>query len=478
MSTYANSVDVPRVFSFVFDSSIGKTTYINGYLAGQDSNNSRLSNISTLKIGKGYQGEIGEIIIFSRALRSSERHDVEKYLGKKWSVEVVTGASCEGTVGSGGCIEGDCSGSITGVTGTIEASDGSSDTATCNAAGYTGTASYSCSSTILNVTTPCGCALGYTSSGGACVQDCSVSVTGVSTTSVAVGNGTLTCDVDGYTGSVSYDCSSGGPASITGSCGLDACTGGTVTSSGGITIHKFTSSGTLICVIGRSAKVLVVAGGGGSGGVGHGFTSGGGGGGGVIYNPSYSIPNGGASVTVGAGGASGAQGGNSVFGSLTAIGGGRSVIYGTTASFAGGSGGGGVDTGGGGTGGAGTSGQGNNGGNYLNFDCGGGVYKRSLGGGGGAGAAGQNAQEGVGGDGGNGVAYDISGTMTYYGGGGGGASRNTTCSGTAGRGGSGGLGGGGAGGNLSRNGTSGTANTGGGGGMSSSGGSGVVIVSY
>jgi hypothetical protein len=83
------------------------------------------------------------------------------------------------------------------------------------------------------------------------------------------------------------------------------------------------------------------------------------------------------------------------------------------------------------------------------------------------------------GAGGVGLAYNISGTLTYYAGGGGGSNRN-------GVGASGGLGGGGAGGTSP---VAGTANTGGGGGgtgfggyggggTSAAGGSGIVIVRY
>jgi hypothetical protein len=224
-------------------------------------------------------------------------------------------------------------------------------------------------------------------------------------------------------------------------------------------------------------EVLVVAGGGGGGG----DIGGGGGGGGVIYNPAFAVASGTSyTVTVGAGGVGlpfsgigqvqGPNGSNSVFGSLTAIGGGGGAVYHQFGSN-GGSGGGGSAEGGSGLG---TAGQGFNGG------IGGGNVQYNAGGGGGAGGAGQ-AGEGVnflGGDGGVGVTYDISGVPTGYGGGGGGGGNSRGGNATQG---------GGAG--LPRfagdvRGLNGTPNTGGGGGGTggfggtSSGGSGIVIVRY
>jgi hypothetical protein len=219
-------------------------------------------------------------------------------------------------------------------------------------------------------------------------------------------------------------------------------------------------------------EVLVVAGGGcGGNGNGLGYEAGGGGAGGVLYNSAYQLTNASAiTVTIGAGGGSktvpgnGNNGSNSVFGSLIAVGGGG----GSTGSGTGQSGG----SGGGGAhpktqGGAGTAGQGFQGVTPPDFSRGGG--------GGGAGGTGNL------GVGGNGVAYSISGTSTYYGGGGGGTLYSPN---------NGGLGGGGNGSTVFR-GTStatGTANTGGGGGggysdtdtlaSGGAGGSGIVIIRY
>jgi hypothetical protein len=236
-----------------------------------------------------------------------------------------------------------------------------------------------------------------------------------------------------------------------------------------------------------SVDYLLVAGGGGGGAYGAG-----GGGGGVLTALGYSVtPGSPITVTVGAGGAGGTagsanpgtQGNSSVFGSITATGGGYGA-YGSGV-LAGGNGGSG---GGGGTN-SGAAGKGiypgspyvsstrqgydgGTGGTSGNYHNGGG------GGAGGAGTAGGDGPAGTTGDGGIGLLSNITGSSVYYagGGGGGGAVGN----------GVGGNGGGGTSTNSSP-GQSGTTNTGGGGAGGSynagtlsggSGGSGVVILRY
>lgn len=261
---------------------------------------------------------------------------------------------------------------------------------------------------------------------------------------------------------------------------FSSVSGGTVTSSGGYTLHTFTSSGTLTVNGNGNVEVLVVGGGGGGGsGLG-----GGGGAGGVVYNASFNISTNAYTVTVGNGGGSntscnpGSSGGNSVFSTITAYGGGGGGGY-SGYPVSGGSGGGSAGDGSyTGNGASGTANQGNSGG------WGAGPSTYVAGGGGGAGAAGGNGSGTTSGSGGSGVAYAISGTSTYYGGGGGGAGTSVDNSRAAG---SGGTGGGGAGNAASGGaGYSGTANTGGGGGggaggacnSGGSGGSGIVIVRY
>ncbi len=283
------------------------------------------------------------------------------------------------------------------------------------------------------------------------------------------------------------------------------------------TLASFTTVGstTWTCPAGvYSVEVLVVAGGGGGGA----WVGGGGGGGGVIYRPAFPVVPGTAyTVTVGGGGTgeynpgsyggmpAATNGGNSVFGSLTALGGGRGGSWSPYPPTTGGSGGGA----GHGAGAAGTPGQGFAGGAGRSDSPNG----YPTGGGGGAGGPGldweapsRDHPNGRSGAGGPGVFYNITGQERAYGGGGGGGLHgNSTAS--NGRPGNGGSGVGGRGdipnvdaGTGNPNNTSslfpgtyptgenGIANTGGGGGGSGSGGgqqsrggnggSGVVYVRY
>ncbi|MGH7218187.1 MAG: glycine-rich domain-containing protein [Candidatus Microsaccharimonas sp.] len=233
--------------------------------------------------------------------------------------------------------------------------------------------------------------------------------------------------------------------------------------------------------------VVVVAGGG--GGAGNCNTcggAGGGGGGGVIFREKQTASNGTYTVTVGTGGSAGAggasrtnggSGNDSVFNTLTAIGGGGGGTQLGNPGLAGGSGGGG--SGGGtpapGAGGNGTSGQGSRGGNG-----GDGTLNNNGGGGGGATGTGMPGTQPAAGDGGPGLISYLTGTRKVYGSGGGGGAYGTYQNGLAGD-------GAGNGANQSINagvGYSGLANTGGGGGGGNgltlgknggAGGSGVVV---
>jgi hypothetical protein len=271
--------------------------------------------------------------------------------------------------------------------------------------------------------------------------------------------------------------------------GVMSATGGNSTATDGdYKAASFTSNGTFTPSADGYVEYLVIAGGGGGGSASddNGYSSGGGGAGG--YRTGYLPVTGGTaySITVGAGGAggingsgegsNGTQGANSVFSTITSIGGG----YGATANQNGGAGGsgGGAAVGYGDNarnGGSATSGQG--------FDGGGGLAKNNgnrrdpSGGGGGAGQVGYTGSGSTGGNGGNGLASSITGSSVTRAGGGAGDAQT------------GGSGGGGSG----RN--NGTANTGSGGGGSSngtnhggadghnygdggSGGSGIVIIRY
>jgi hypothetical protein len=275
--------------------------------------------------------------------------------------------------------------------------------------------------------------------------------------------------------------------------------GGTITTSGDYKIHTFTSSGTFTNTVSNlSVEYLVIAGGGGVGARRH--AAGGGAGGyrtnvtgqtsgrGSSAESSLTLSTGSKTVTIGAGGASSPEldnsntgannGSNSVFDTITSLGGGWGSAYNGGSGNSGGCGGGsGSRNSPAAAGGSGTAGQGYDGG-AGQANTGGGAG----GGGGGAGAAGaQGASTGSenGGNGGNGQSSTITGSaVTRAGGGGGGGSTSATR-------GSGGTGGGGDGANSTQTPQSGTANTGGGAGAGGAetdygqtGGSGIVIVRY
>ena len=232
--------------------------------------------------------------------------------------------------------------------------------------------------------------------------------------------------------------------------------------------------------LGFFADYLVVGGGGSGGTAGDTSGTGGGGAGGLRAGTNLALVASNYSVTVGAGGVApntsggssvqGVNGSNSLFGSITAAGGGGGGRFNTSGNTGGSGGGAGgrAST----VGGVGTAGEGFAGGSSRSGTT---VGNAAGGGGGGAGSVGTNANNNNGGEGGSGLASSITGSSVLYGGGGGG--------GGVGGAGAGGSGGGGAG-SVSTTSTSGTAGLGGGGGgagtfaQGGNGGSGVVIVRY
>ena len=285
---------------------------------------------------------------------------------------------------------------------------------------------------------------------------------------------------------------------------LDSTTGATVLAKGTVANRPETPTFSLdyLVVAGGGGGTYSTSSGGGAGGLrtSYGSTSGGGAG----AEPSLNVASGASfTVTVGAGGpkinasniSSPSRGGNSVFGTITSLGGGIGANGNDSDGIPwkqGGSGTGGTYSSN--PGGQGTAGQGFRGGSIN------GAPNYKAGGSGGAGGVGLDATgsdfSGASGNGGPGLAVNIlnatnaatasvgevSGSDVYYAGGGGGGSdsfRNRPA-------GSGGLGGGGNGGYYS-NGTNGTANTGAGGGGGANrpstmeggdGGSGVIILRY
>jgi prepilin-type N-terminal cleavage/methylation domain-containing protein len=103
---FANDLDVavsgfasptPYMHIFIFNSGNGKTYYKNGVQLINSKTSGALTplisyngaQIAKFSNGGGayYNGNIGEIIIFSRAIKNSERLNIENYLQAKWGIK-------------------------------------------------------------------------------------------------------------------------------------------------------------------------------------------------------------------------------------------------------------------------------------------------------------------------------------------------------------------------------------------------------
>ena len=502
----------PRVISFTHSSTYGNKIYINGTLANEDSSDeakahlSGFSTTNTLKIGNNYNGEIGEFAIFDRKIKNSERKVIEDYLSDKWNApnNRDSVATCiDGTILSTGCFSVTCTADGTGYANKTGLSYTTGSTLSCDS-GFLGTIDYEClengPATIVS---------------GSCsaVTCTTVSGTGYSSQDdlayAESGAGSFDCD-SGYSGTISYTCTSSGAATdISGTCTPLplTCTGGdnTDTSSiSGYTMHIFTTAGSIVnptldCSSGGAgtAEILIVAGGGGGGGI----IGGGGGAGGLIYTSSYSLGSKNYEIIVGKGGSGGngynhgsqqgKKGQNSVFDNagesltLTAIGGGGGGLYNVNSedyTGDGGSGGGSGRNSSHAPAGTATINQGHNGGTP-------GSGGERTGGGGGAGGEGDSGSAERSGDGGVGEDYSTEFSSNYgdsgwfASGGGGGIRLGSADPGTAS------AGGGGNGVGESIKAGDGLVNTGGGGGGSGfdgvntditggNGGDGIVIIKY
>ena len=236
LESYASYSDKPRLFAFMSDSNKGKKIYINGVLAAQSSNIEQLSGIDTLPIGKGYNGEIGEIVIFTRALKKVEREEIENYLGTKWNSPInrdqVAGGSClSGVITSSGCNQA-CVVSVNGSSDTI-LEEGESKRFSCDATGYKSGLTieeYSCVGGVLDpmpAISQCiddlgGCESGYFEFGGACSLGCDVSaIIGSDIDMVVQGSTSVVCNEDGYAGQYDFSTCSAGEVIPAGVCGCD-----------------------------------------------------------------------------------------------------------------------------------------------------------------------------------------------------------------------------------------------------------------
>jgi len=250
VSSFEREGETPKILTFTQDSAVGKKVYINGILASESNNTDKLSNISTLPIGKNYYGEIGEVVAFNRSLDNIERQEVEEYLSAKWAIKNSPNVECtDGTVSGSECILGTCSVDLIGTT-TYLVNSGSG-TVSCNATGYSGSVSYTCAGGTFTGSSSCSCASGYGLSGSYCVRACPVSVTGSTTTTVVTGGSDIACDQTGYSGTFTNNCSSG--ETITGTCN---CASG-YTLSGGACVKtcpvSVTGSSTTSTLVGAAA---------------------------------------------------------------------------------------------------------------------------------------------------------------------------------------------------------------------------------
>lgn len=92
-----NSANITLI-SLILQNSVssGSNAYLNGGTATsftESHGNSGytslgIGSIAAAAVGASFDGDIGEIIIFDRALKTEERQSIEKYLGQKWGIKI------------------------------------------------------------------------------------------------------------------------------------------------------------------------------------------------------------------------------------------------------------------------------------------------------------------------------------------------------------------------------------------------------
>ena len=84
---------IAKMHSFIFNSAIGRNYYLNGKIFSPTGGNTTgLSSYISASIGLWssvyFNGDIAEIIVFSKALTDQEREDVEYYLSTKYAISI------------------------------------------------------------------------------------------------------------------------------------------------------------------------------------------------------------------------------------------------------------------------------------------------------------------------------------------------------------------------------------------------------
>lgn len=84
--------DTPHIITFYYDKSF-RRVFVNGSekasLASSANQSTAVNNtIGVTNNSEYFNGDIGEIIIFDRALTAEERTSVESYLSKKWTIKI------------------------------------------------------------------------------------------------------------------------------------------------------------------------------------------------------------------------------------------------------------------------------------------------------------------------------------------------------------------------------------------------------
>ncbi len=93
----AYSAPIPRIHSFMFSASAGKKYWMNGGTTPEASDSSQTTALISYagaalggyrSNGNYYNGDLAEIIVFTRALKIEERQAIETYLGKKYNIVI------------------------------------------------------------------------------------------------------------------------------------------------------------------------------------------------------------------------------------------------------------------------------------------------------------------------------------------------------------------------------------------------------